>query len=157
MKRPDDSTTHEDPRFAQRLTRMQNWFKLLDVMRPIFLQHTRRYWEEQLGAEGISYAPVLSIPGVHEDPEVKHSGIFEQVEHPLAGTVTMLRRPARIDRSRGPQQSLAALHGEHTESVLQDAGYSREEIEGLRSIGAIGSAGLKDPSRSLPDAAGKSN
>lgn len=137
--RPDIA---EDPRFAQRLTRMQNWFKLLDVMRPIFLQHTRRYWEEQLGAEGIPYAAVLSIPEVHEDPEVKHSGIFEQVEHPLAGTVTMLRRPARIDRSRGPQQSLPALLGEHTESVLQDAGYSREEIEGLRSIGAIGSAGL---------------
>ena len=137
--RPDIA---EDPRFAQRLTRVQNWSKLLDVMRPIFLQHTRRYWEEQLGAEGIPYAAVLSIPEVHEDPEVKHSGIFEQVEHPLAGTVTMLRRPARIDRSRGPQQSLPALLGEHTESVLQDAGYSREEIEGLRSIGAIGSAGL---------------
>ena len=137
--RPDIA---EDPRFAQRLTRVQNWSKLLDVMRPIFLQHTRRYWEEQLGAEGIPYAAVLSIPEVHEDPEVKHSGIFEQVEHPLAGTVTMLRRPARIDRSRGPQQSLPALLGEHTESVLQDAGYSREEIEGLRSIGAISSAGL---------------
>ena len=132
----------EDPRFAERLTRVQNWSNLLDILRPIFLQHPRGYWEQRLGAEGIPYAAVLSIPEVHEDPEVKHSGIFEKVEHPQAGTVTMMRRAARINCSRGPQQALPALLGEHTEAVLRAAGYNSEEIEGLRSVGAIGAASL---------------
>ena len=139
IERPDIA---EDPRFAERLTRVENWSALLDAMRPIFIRHSRSYWEERLGAEGIPYAAVLSVPEVHEDPEVKHSDIFEQVEHPQVGTVTMMRRAARIDRSRGPRQALPALLGEHTEAVLRDAGYSREEVEQLRSAGAVGSTAL---------------
>ena len=139
IERPDIA---EDPRFAERLTRVENWSALPDAMRPIFIRHSRSYWEERLGAEGIPYAAVLSVPEVHEDPEVKHSDIFEQVEHPQVGTVTMMRRAARIDRSRGPRQALPALLGEHTEAVLRDAGYSREEVEQLRSAGAVGSTAL---------------
>ena len=110
--------------------------------RPTLVRHPRGYWEDKLGAEGIPYAAVLSIPEVHEDPEVQHSGIFERLEHPQAGTVTMMRRPARIDRSRGPRQALPALLGEHTEAVLRDAGYGSDEIEKLRSAGAIDSSSL---------------
>lgn len=136
--RPDVA---EDTRFAERLTRVENWSALLDLMRPIFVQHPRSYWEAALGAEGIPYAAVLSIPEVHEDPEVKHSDIFDRVEHPQAGPVTMMRRPARIDRSRGPRPQLPALLGEHTEAVLRDAGYSSEDVERLRSADVIGSPG----------------
>ena len=132
----------EDPRFAERLTRVQNWSELLEIVRPVFVRHPRGYWEDKLGAEGIPYAAVLSIPEVHEDPEVQHSGIFERLEHPQAGTVTMMRRPARVDRSRGPRQALPALLGEHTEAVLRDAGYGSDEIEKLRSAGAIDSSSL---------------
>ena len=139
MERPDIA---EDPRFAERLIRVENWSQLLDAMRPIFIQHPRSYWEKRLDAEGIPYAAVLSVPEVHEDPEVKHSGIFEQVEHPQVGTVTMMRRPARIDRSRGPRQALPALLGEHSEVVLREAGYSQDEVDRLRSAGVIGSTGL---------------
>lgn len=130
----------DDPRFSERPIRVQNWSELLDVMRPIFAGHSRSHWEERLGAEGIPYSPVLSIPEVHEDPEVKHSELFQQVQHPLAGTVTMMRRPARIDRSRGPQQALPALLGEHNDSVLADLGYSSSEIAALRADGVIGAS-----------------
>ena len=135
MGRPDVA---EDPRFREREVRLGNWSELLDIMRPIFIERSRNYWEETLGAEGIPYAAVLSIPEAHEDPEIKHSGIFEQVQHPLAGPMTLMRRAARINRSRGPQQALPALLGEHTHSVLSNVGYSREEIAALRADGVIG-------------------
>ena len=133
----------DDPRFSTREARVDNWSELLDLMRPIFITQPRSYWEERLAAGGIPYAAVLSIPEVHADPEIKHSGLFEQMRHPLAGPMTVMRRVARIDRSRGAQQALPALLGEHTESALLDAGYGTDELTSLRSAGAFGSQAPK--------------
>lgn len=135
LGRPDLA---EDPRFKERQARVENWSELLSTMHPLFPQFTRSEWEKRLAAEGIPYAAVLSIPEVHEDPEIKHSGIFEEMQHPLAGSMTMMRRIARIDRSRGPQQEPPALLGEHTNITLERAGFSSEKIAALHEAGAFG-------------------
>lgn len=128
-----------DPRFSSRSARLQHWFDLVNLMRPIFLTQTRSYWEARLAHEDIPYAAVLSVPEVHTDPEIKHSGLFEQREHPVAGRMTMMRRVARINRSRGPRQAPPALLGEHTDSVLLEAGFTEAEVADWRLTGAIGS------------------
>jgi crotonobetainyl-CoA:carnitine CoA-transferase CaiB-like acyl-CoA transferase len=70
--------------------------------------------------------------------EVKYSQLFEAREHPQAGSLTMMKRVARIDGSRGPDQLLPALLGEHNNAVLNELGYSQKEIDRLRDNGAFG-------------------
>ena len=127
-----------DPRFSERGARLANWSELVDLIRPIFLTQTRSCWEKRLGGEDIPHAAVLSVPEVHSDPEILHSGLFERIEHPVVGPMTMMRRVARINRSRGPAQNPPALLGEHTDSVMRDAGYNETEVAAFRSAGAIG-------------------
>jgi crotonobetainyl-CoA:carnitine CoA-transferase CaiB-like acyl-CoA transferase len=127
-----------DPRFNSREARVNNWQQLIDTLRPIFLAQTRSYWEQHLANEDIPSAPVLSVPEVQDDQEVKHSGLFEPFEHTAAGPMVMMRRVARINGSRGAAQAPPALLGEHTDSVLREAGYSDAELAALRASGAIG-------------------
>lgn len=128
----------EDPRFATREIRARNWSDVIAALRPIFASQTRSYWERELEAKDIPYATVLTFPEVQKDPEVIHSGLFHTVEHPLAGPMVLLRRVARINGSRGPDQALPALLGEHTDSVMREIGYKEEQIAAFRSSGVFG-------------------
>ena len=49
----------------------------------------------------------------------------------VATPVTFGKTPARI-------RSMAPEHGQHTEEVLLEAGYSWEEIDSLRGEGVVG-------------------
>jgi crotonobetainyl-CoA:carnitine CoA-transferase CaiB-like acyl-CoA transferase len=132
----------KDPRFNPREARIDNWQQLIDTLRPIFLEQTRSYWEQNLANEDIPCAPVLSVPEVQDDREVKHSGLFEPFEHPVAGPMVLMRRVARINSSRGAPQAPPALLGEHTDSVLRDAGYSGAELAALRASGVVGQVAM---------------
>jgi crotonobetainyl-CoA:carnitine CoA-transferase CaiB-like acyl-CoA transferase len=128
----------EHPLFRTRVDRMNNWAALLELLAPIFERQTRAVWAERLTKYDITCAEVLTIPEVSIDPEVKHSRLFEHIEHPVAGPMSMLKRAARINGSRGPAQLPPALLGEHTDAVLRDLGYGPAEIASLREAGAIG-------------------
>jgi formyl-CoA transferase len=136
----------ENPLFRTRVDRMNNWTALLGVLEPIFEKHSRSVWMERLSKHDITCAEVLTVPEVSDDPEVRHSGLFEHIDHPVAGPMSMLKRAARIDGSRGTSQRPPALLGEHTDAALRDAGHTDAEIGVFRETGAIG------PKSSAPSA-----
>lgn len=111
-----------DPRYNPRVVRVQNWSALLEELRPIFAARTRAEWMRLMIEADVPAAEVLRIPEVVEDEAVKHAEIFEVGEHPVAGPIKMIRRPARFDGQRGAPQRPPALLGEHTEEVLAEIG-----------------------------------
>ena len=114
----------EDARFKPRPVRIDNWDKLIEELRPIFAAQSRAQWVERLIAADVPVAEVLRIPEVLENEGVRHAQMFETVDHPVAGPVTLMRRAARFDGDRGPQQRPAALLGEHTQEVLAEIGFA---------------------------------
>ncbi|HJQ18495.1 MAG TPA: CoA transferase, partial [Allosphingosinicella sp.] len=116
----------DDARFKPRPVRIDNWNVLIDELRPIFAQHSRAEWVERLVAADVPVAEVLRIPEVLENEGVRHAQMFETVEHPVAGPVTLMRRAARFDGERGPPQRPAALLGEHSAEVLAEIGFATE-------------------------------
>ena len=111
-----------DARFTPRPVRIDNWNTLIDELRPIFAQRTRDEWMQILVAADVPVAEVLRIPEVLENEGVRHAQMFETVDHPVAGPVTMIRRAARFDGQRGGPQRPPALLGEHTDEVLAEIG-----------------------------------
>ncbi|MBX2857695.1 MAG: CoA transferase [Cellvibrionaceae bacterium] len=116
-----------DPRFEDRDERIKNWGKLIEELRPVFAEASRSEWMQRLVEAKVPAADVLTIPEVLEDPAVKQSQLFETNQHPVAGKVTMMRRPALFDGERGGPQRPAALLGEHTEEVLKEYGIIQSE------------------------------
>lgn len=128
----------DDPLFHVRRDRSANWSRLVDILRPYFAKQPRSHWMQRFFEIGVPCSEVLTIPEVIECPEVVHSGLFETREHPQAGAMTMMKRPARINQSRGPRQSFPPLLGEQSEAILRDVGYTDDEIAAMRAAGAFG-------------------
>jgi len=132
-----DAALAGDPRFKARHDRISGFAALIETLRPLFLKRPRADWLERLAAKDVACAPVNTVPEAMRDPEIRHTGLFEEVERPGYGPVTMLRRAARIDGKRGPGQTVPPLLGEHTETVLREAGYDDEALAALRAARVI--------------------
>ncbi|EEB87069.1 hypothetical protein MPER_15745, partial [Moniliophthora perniciosa FA553] len=60
-----------------------------------------------------------------------------EVEHPRAGTIKLVSPPISYNGKKMQVRRPPPWLGEHTEEVLYELGYSKEEVKGLRDIGAV--------------------
>ena len=128
----DDPTIGENPLFRQRHSRIANYDTLIDAMRPVFLKRTRAEWLKRLADHDVASAELNTVADAVGDAEVVHLGLFEKRTQSGYGDMTMLRRAARINGAREPQQKMPPLLGEHTESVLKECGYDEAALAALR-------------------------
>lgn len=130
----------EDERFADGKSRYQNMATLVPLIDGILAGKSRDEWGEIFDSVGLIWGPVLTLDEVSRDPQAEAIGMFPEIEHPELGTYRSVRAPMRFDgadvRPRGPAPAL----GQHTRSVLSEAGLTAREIEALLAEGAIGAS-----------------
>ena len=80
---------------------------------------------------------MLDLEAVLEDPQLQHNEAIVEQDHPMAGRIRMARPAARFHQTPQHISRPAPGPGEHTEEILREAGLSAEEIDGLRTRGAI--------------------
>jgi crotonobetainyl-CoA:carnitine CoA-transferase CaiB-like acyl-CoA transferase len=83
----------------------------------------------------LSFSYVCTAPDILASPQLAHRGFLEQVEHPEAGTLTLMGLPFLLD---GERWSLgrAPLLGEHNEVVYgRILGLSKQEVRRLGQMG----------------------
>jgi crotonobetainyl-CoA:carnitine CoA-transferase CaiB-like acyl-CoA transferase len=127
----------DDPRFRDRPSRIKNFRMLVETLRPVFAAKPRPRWMAQFSAQEVPCAAVHSIPEALEDPEVRHLGLFHELEHPRYGKMMAMRRAVRIGGQRETEPLPPPVLGEHTEAVLREFGHSAAEIAELRNAGII--------------------
>lgn len=122
-----------DPRFAERAARLENYEQLSIELNRASKTQTRDYWIERLVANDVPHAPVLTLPEVIEDPQVKHLQSFVEAHHPKHGAQKMIRRPVLYNGQRDDQPLNPAPDlGEHTHEVFSALGFSEEEIAAIQ-------------------------
>ena len=79
----------------------------------------------------------LWVAQVHEqqdvefDPQVQHNNTFIEIEHTKAGKIKTVNIPFSMSETPGEIKRGSPLIGEHTYEIMQEAGYSQDEIERL--------------------------
>jgi crotonobetainyl-CoA:carnitine CoA-transferase CaiB-like acyl-CoA transferase len=68
---------------------------------------------------------------------VQHLGLAQPVRHPERGEIRVQGLPAVLSRTPGAIRRAAPLHGQHTDEILAEFGYSSEEIATLHRDGVI--------------------
>jgi crotonobetainyl-CoA:carnitine CoA-transferase CaiB-like acyl-CoA transferase len=126
-----------DPRFADRPGRIRNFAALIAALRPAFAARPRADWIKALSRADVPHAAVHRVAEVMDDPEVRHVGLFHEIEHPVRGKMIALHRAARIDGEREAPTLPPPMLGEHTAAVLEGFGFTAAEIAQLRAAGAI--------------------
>jgi formyl-CoA transferase len=127
----------EDPRFATEAAQ----FAPRDALQAIF---RRRFAElDQADAlarlEGLDLlcAPVRGLDEAVADPQVQHNEMVVEVPHPTLGRFRTIGIPIKLSETPGQVRLPPPEMGEHTDDVLSEAKYSREEIARLRAGGVL--------------------
>ena len=74
---------------------------------------------------------------VISDPQAKANEVFVEFDHPTHGPVQLISSPMNMSKTPARQAAPAPRLGEHTDEVLLEYGYDRQEVESLRQRGVI--------------------
>lgn len=119
-----------DPRFEKYPDRRMNWGLLVDELEEWSKQMSVKEVVAALEKQGVPCSPYVTVTEALKDPQVEHRGSLCTIEDG-GGTYQSPAPPFRFSGS--PLQSgprVAAL-GEHTKTVLAQAGLTQSEIEAL--------------------------
>lgn len=128
----------EDPRFKTTALRDENINDRLALTQEALRTRSTAEWMERLEAEGVPCVPVLTRSQMLEHPQVRANGTVIELEHPQAGPLRQSRPAARFEGTPVEMRHGAPTLGEHTDAVLREAGFERDEIAALRAGGVVG-------------------
>ena len=126
-----------DSRFSTDHQRVAHRDELAALIEAVTAGEPRAHWIAELEKAGVPCGPILDYEDALTTPQAMAREMTVDVEHPTLGPLRTLGTPIKMSatplnpRRRGP------LLGEHTDDVLQWAGYSDNEIEQLRYTGAV--------------------
>ncbi|ADZ70896.1 CaiB/BaiF CoA transferase family protein [Polymorphum gilvum] len=86
-----------DPRFAERLERIQHQDELIEILTPVFKTAPRDDWCARFETHEVPYSPAYDSDEALEDPQAKHLGIAVSVPHATMGQFTTVRAPYSFD------------------------------------------------------------
>ncbi len=133
----------DHPDFADNSARSAHRDALRDHLDARFATRPAMDWTRKLIAAGIPAGPIYAIDQVFADPQVVHSKMVEEVEHPLLGTIRQLANPLRMDAFGGRTVRIPPpLLGEHSEEILRGFGYPDDEIAAMIDSGVVGVPGI---------------
>jgi len=110
---------------------------VLSGLARVFRTKTRDEWVEIMRQKDTCVAPVYSIDEVIFDPQVLERDMVVEIDHPKLGKVKQLGIPVKLSETPGAIRRLPPRRGEHTEEILLELGYTRQDIDELRAKEAI--------------------
>ncbi|MEO1491349.1 MAG: CaiB/BaiF CoA-transferase family protein [Pseudomonadota bacterium] len=131
----EDLADHPD--FATMELRYANRPACWAVLEPIFATRTTAAWMDVLEAHSVPAGPIYTVDEVFEDPQVKHSGIVQSVEHHARGKVDLVGQPVTLSRTPAQLSCASPDPGEHSDEVLAEFGFSTGEICALRGADVL--------------------
>jgi crotonobetainyl-CoA:carnitine CoA-transferase CaiB-like acyl-CoA transferase len=122
----------ENPLFVNGNARASHHAELEPQLAAALSKRTRAEWLAAFKAAEVPAGPINDIPAVVEDPQVQARGMIGRL-----GDGAFVRQPVHFSTyPEIPEQPSPRL-GEHTETVLTEYGYSRDEIAAMKAEGAI--------------------
>ncbi len=127
----------EDERYLTPRDRLRNMETLITALDETLATKTRDEWGEIFDAEGIVWGPVQALDEVVRDPQAEAIGLFCEIPDTEIGTIRSVRAPMRFHTAEvGPAGPPPGL-GEHTNDILDQAGFTPDQVQELRTSGVI--------------------
>ncbi len=98
---------------------------------------TTREWKIVLDAAGVPASGVALPIEILDDPQPAANAMFQRVEHPTLGPVTVLGPPVQLDAHGFVPGAPTAPFGSEARAILAWAGFAEADVERLVSGGAV--------------------
>ncbi len=105
--------------------------ELKEALQAEFEKKTRKEWEAVFKEVDACVEPVLSVAEMAEHPLTKAREMVVDVPRPDGTTQRQVGSPYKMERTPAEYRFAGAAPGAHTRQVLEEAGFSQDEIEEL--------------------------
>jgi len=122
-----------DPRFAKNVDRVKHRAELEAMLERTIGGMEREPLLKALEEAGVPATPVNTVDQVMEDPQTSARGMIDRVTHPVLGEIPVVSTPVKFSVMQAGVRTAAPLRGQHTDAVLEQLGYSPDEIAALRA------------------------
>jgi len=126
-----------DPAYASAKLRSKNRDKLNAAIAEITKGYGSAELVKLMNDAGVPSGPIYRIDEVFADPQVRHLGIAQAVDHPKLGRIELVGQAVTLSRTPSSLRMATPERGEHTEAVLAELGYDKAAIASLRQRGVI--------------------
>jgi crotonobetainyl-CoA:carnitine CoA-transferase CaiB-like acyl-CoA transferase len=125
-----------DPRFSDFARRADNAAALVHELRDLFVRDTTDAWLTKLLAADILAERILDPSAWLANEHVRHIGGALCADTPGVGAVHAARTPGTVGDTEATLTPSATL-GQHSRTILREAGYDADAIDALIQDGAV--------------------
>ena len=127
----------KDSDFKDDNSRVKNRDKLNKLLTKTLTKENSEVWIKKLNIAGVPCGPIYSIDQVFSDPQVKHVGIAQTVNHKKLGNINLVGQPVTLSRTPSRLNTAAPEKGEHADEILKEYGYDSETIAKFKKEGTV--------------------
>src|SRR6185436_12834675 len=132
-----------DPRFSDPKKLMENMSELTAILDEVFAAQPMAHWYEVFSGANVTFGAVRGPQEVINDPQLRANDIVVPLEGAGDKVTSTISSPIQVEGVTKEPAKRAPELGEHDEQVLDELGFSANEIAGLRASGTIGKSAPK--------------
>ncbi len=123
-----------DPRFSTNSKRINRRKQLAMILEKVLSKRTAKFWLGKFEQAGVPCSPINTVGEALNSEHTAARSLIIRLKHRKAGYIGTIASPMKISATFSGTQSSPQpppMLGEHTQSVLGDFGYRKEEITRL--------------------------
>ncbi|PFN10123.1 CaiB/BaiF CoA transferase family protein [Bacillus cereus] len=115
-------------RYKTNAARLQYKDELVNIIAKEMKKKKKEEWKQFLDEAGIPNGPILNVKEALETEQAVARDMTIHMEHPTIENLKLVGSPLKLSKTPVQMQKHPPLHGEHTEKILKNIGYSQESI-----------------------------
>jgi len=127
-----------DLRFDTEAKRVSNREVLVPLLNELLGTRPAAEWLTRLDQAGVPVGRIKTVAEVCESPHLEARGMVVKLQHPKAGSITVMGVPVRLHETPGAATTPPPLLGEHTDEILTRLlRIPKAKVDALRAAGVI--------------------
>ncbi len=128
----------DDSKFHNHQARADNSLELTAIFDTTFSGKPRDEWVKLLEEGGdFIFSAVNTVSDLLTDPQVLENEYITEYEYPSFGVTKTIGFPYKFSKTPASIEKAPPEHGEHTEEILREIGYTWEDIIRLKQSEVI--------------------
>ncbi|MHC4404190.1 MAG: CoA transferase, partial [Planctomycetota bacterium] len=125
----------DDPRFNTLEARAENRIQLFELLDEAFMGKELVEWKSIFAR--IPSAPIQNLLEIIDDPHARANDLFVTLGHPEYGPIEVVAPPVKLSETPATVRQAAPELSQHTEEIVLELGYTREDIQRFVEDGVI--------------------